>query len=222
MPWSFAQRARARLTTLSAPDTLEECWAWAALETVANGRKVSPDARKLRQLTMPAVVWLNLPAWPMEFTQARLAAVLDTARWACGDGDVDWLLEIDRCWQSIPEPIRDEVTVLRARGELGLALGPHGARPYGWDAEELELLREDFLSPDDPCDQAWQALAEGDISRASNALERYDPAFENAGSGWTGDDETVLRQIMTFPARVLGVEVRALRALIERATAATL
>lgn len=30
MPWSFAQRARACLTTLSAPDTLEECWAWAA------------------------------------------------------------------------------------------------------------------------------------------------------------------------------------------------
>jgi hypothetical protein len=136
---------------------------------------------------------------PSDALDERLARLFDTHRLAIAHSDLDALRVLELTWRSAPALI-DSLRVLRAQGEIDLGLGGRG-----WRLAELEMLvDESFLVVGVPTEDAWRALALGDVGGARSALERA-LAVSSAGVS-----------PLMWPGVVLGVELRALHALCAR------
>jgi hypothetical protein len=182
---------------LTGPPTLEEVWRGAALPPPAD-----PPRDVLERLTAPDAAWRGVVAWPLEALDERIARLFDTHRLAIALGATAWLERLDEAWRRCPFPV-DELRRLRATGEIGLGLGADG-----WTAEEVEaLVGEHFLIPAAPADAAWIAMAAGDRDVAEQLVAQLED--ERRGNAATGLDNAALA-----PGWALGVEPRALRALL--------
>jgi hypothetical protein len=170
--------------------SLEELWRRAAVAGV------DPAIEELLS-ALPA--WDDVVALPSDALDERLGRLFDTHRLAIAHSDLDALRALELRWRSAPALI-DSLRVLRARGEIDLGLGGRG-----WTPAELEMLvNESFLVVGVPTEDAWRALALGDVGSARSALERG-RAVSSAGAS-----------PLMWPGVVLGVELRALRALCAR------
>lgn len=172
-------------------DSLEELWRRAAVAGA------DPAIQELLLSAPPA--WDDVVALPSYALDERLARLFDTHRLAIALRDLDALRALELTWRSAPALI-DSLRVLRARGEIDLGLGGRG-----WTPAELEMLvDESFLVVGVPTEDAWRALAHGDIDSARSALERAQAAAPVGVSP------------LVWPGVVLGVELRALCALLAR------
>ena len=193
------------------PVGLEGLWLRAALTTVATGCAVDPPADELMQLTTPDRAWADLPRWPPESIDDRVGRLRDTHRLAISLGNAAWLSQLDSCWSRAAAAI-DERTVLRARGEIDLALGGPG-----WQPDDLEtLIDEHFLLPTAPGDRAWLALAHRDRQAAQRHLAELDDQLTRALQQWSEVADNGIRQVLSYPGTVLRVEPRALHVLAHR------
>ena len=128
--------------------------------------------------------------------------------------DRSWLGELFASWAPEGE---DGPVGLYARGQIGLALGPWGPRPHGWSAEEQSCLEEDgYLRRDGSHDQAWRALADGDLSTARQAMTAYETMLVGLPQQWEHAPAEGLRQALSYPDLVLQFERRALGVLVAR------
>jgi len=205
------QLAAAALEASDIPGGIDGLWQQAALTTIATGRPVDPLPDELMRLTTPDRVWADLPRWPPESVDGRVGRLRDTHRLAMTLGNAAWLSQLDACWSSAA-PTIDERTVLRARGEISLALG--GA---GWEPDALEtLLDEGFLVTTAPGDRAWLALAGRDLDAARRHLAELAELLTTALQRWREAPDDGIRQVRTYPGAVLRVELRALHVLAHR------
>lgn len=184
---------------MTGPPILEEVWRSAALPPPAD-----PPRDVLERLTGPDAAWRGVAAWPLEALDERIARLFDTHRLAIALGATAWLERLDEAWRRCPFPV-DELRRLRATGEIGLGLGADG-----WTADQVEaLVDERFLIPAAPADAAWIALAAGNRDVAERLVAQlWD---DRRGSAAAGPDDAV-----RAPGWALGVEPRALRALLGR------
>jgi hypothetical protein len=176
---------------------LERLWRDAAI------RSVDPPAAELRHASAQAQVWRDVAGLPTDALHERIARLVDSHRLAIARGDIEWLRELDATWRAAPAMIED-LRVLRAAGEIGLGLGTSG-----WTGPEIELLvEESFLVPGVPAEDAWRALAEGDRDRARGHVRKAQ-----------AERVPLLRSVRAevWPGFVLDIELRALRALLNRA-----
>ena len=205
--------ARAMLSRLAGDKSLEAVWLRAAAETLISGRPIDPTILVLKELTKRAQAWSGMAPWPPEAIDARAERLADCHFLAITSRDMQWLEELDQCWDDAP-PFIDDTLRLRAQGQIGLGLRPRGRRPYGWTADEIALLVEEkFLVRQSPSDRAWCALAEGDHDAAQLAIKEYERCMEEVNCTWNAASDMALRQIWSYPGAVLRTECRALRAL---------
>ena len=196
--------------------SLEDIWREAARATIARGAVVDPPVDRLKDLTTPAIAWSDIVPWPIDHTHARIAAMFDSHHLAIARRDHDWLLQLHDAWDAAPW--EDRPHVVRAQGEIGLALGPDGPRQPGWSPDELEgLLEEGHLSPHIPKERAWALLAAGDFAGAQDALAEYDEKLPIDARDLATADDAEVRRLLGMPGWVLRVESRALHALIDAA-----
>ena len=74
----------------------------------------------------------------------------------------------------------DPLTVLRARGEIGLALGG-----LGWQPDDLEMLIDaEFLIPSATGDRAWLSLVHRDLTGARRHLGELETLLTTALQRW--------------------------------------
>ena len=207
---ALAQQAARVLATDALPGGLEGLWQRAALVAIATGEQVDPALPALMQLTMPDRAWAEVPAWPSDVLTDRCMRLRDTHLLAISLGETSWLSQLDACWSHGIGTV-DELTVLRARGEIRLAMGEPG-----WPQDDLDALLEDgFLVAAAPADRAWLALARGDVDRARRELVALDDLLSLTAQQWQAAPDEGIRQIRAYPGAVLRVESRALRALTQ-------
>jgi hypothetical protein len=186
------------------PVGLEGVWQRAALTAVATGRVVDPPLDELMRLTTPASAWADLPRWPSESIDDRVGRLRDSHRLAIALGNTAWLSQLDACWSSAVAI--NPLTVLRARGEIDLALGGPG-----WQPDDLDvLIDEQFIIPTAPGDRAWLALARGDLGGARWHLGEFEALLTTTLQRWLEARDEGIRQVRAHPAVVLRVEPRAL------------
>jgi hypothetical protein len=192
------------------PGGLEGVWQRAALSVVATSRGVDPPLDELIRLTTPESAWADLPRWPSESIDDRVGRLCDSHRLAIALGNDVWLSQLDACWSSAVAI--DPLTVLRARGEIGLALGG-----LGWQPDDLEMLIDaEFLIPSAPGDRAWLSLARRDLTGARWHLGELETLLTTALQRWRDAPDDGIRQVRTYPGAVLRVEPRALASLVDR------
>jgi hypothetical protein len=211
----LVEAAKEKLARLEGALAIDRVWMRAALESVVSGQRIDPPIAELKQLTTPAEAWRTMPPWPAEEVSRRIGLIQDSHRLAIVHADIGWLEQLDAAWAAVPENIED-CWAIRARGEIGLALGAAGTRPYGWTADELELLDEDFLRASLPSDRVWIALAERNLDTAQHALVEYEAQLAKWTRGWQSDPEMAVRQVCAAPGPALHVELRALGVLVGR------
>jgi hypothetical protein len=154
--------------------------------------------------------------WPREDGWYRIAAVSRAHRLAIVRDDLEWLRELDACWDAMS--LDAFASQLRAKGEIGFGLSPAGLHPVGWTPAEVAILIDnDVMREDVFSDQAWIALAAGDLVTARFALTEYENFLAGFDRKWIGAPVRGVSEGLANPDIVLQIERRALSALLDRA-----